>query len=92
MSPISGATGPNNRADPSLTAARRNRNMPDGSITYDLEEFREEYGDPIGQLFTFEVTYNATTYTYADIVPEVEGGRVVFDLSEDDLVSASRHH
>jgi hypothetical protein len=64
----------------------------DGRITYDLAEFREEYGDPIGQLFTFEVTFDATTYTYADIAPEVEGGRVVFDLSEDDLVSASQHH
>ena len=64
----------------------------DGQITYDLAEFREEYGDPIGQLFTFEVTYDATTYTYADIAPEVRDGCVVFDLSQDDLVSASKHH
>lgn len=64
----------------------------DGRITYDLAEFREEYGDPVGQLFTFEVIYNATTYTYANIAPEVDGVHVVFDLTHDDLVSASRHH
>ena len=64
----------------------------DGRITYDLAEFRAAYGDPIGQLFTFEVTCNAITYTYSNVAPEVHGCRVVFDLSNDDLVASQMHH
>src|SRR5215472_17794553 len=31
-----------------------------GQITYELNEFHRDYGDPAGQLFTFEVTHSAT--------------------------------
>ena len=36
----------------------------DWQVAYELEEFRKDYGDPAGQLFTLEITYNATTYVY----------------------------
>jgi len=48
-----------------------------GQITYDLNEFHRDYGDPAGQLFTFEVTHSATTYVYANVAGEVCGGRSI---------------
>jgi hypothetical protein len=41
----------------------------DGQITYDLEEFCEDYGHPRGQLFTFEVTCGVLTYIYMQESP-----------------------
>ena len=63
-----------------------------GQIAYELGEFNKDYGDPAGQLFTFEVTYNATTYVYANVAGEVRSGQVVFDLSVDDLVATRKTH
>jgi hypothetical protein len=39
-----------------------------GQIVYDPEEFYNDYGNPCGQSFTFEVTSDAVTYVYADVV------------------------
>jgi hypothetical protein len=64
----------------------------DGQIAYELEEFRKDYGDPRGQLFTLEITYNATTYVYANVAGEVRSGQVVFDLSGNDLVDTRKCH
>ena len=64
----------------------------DGQIAYELKEFRKDYDDPAGQLFTFEITYNATTYVYANVAGEVHSGQVVFDLSGDDLVDIRKSH
>ena len=43
----------------------------DGQIAYDLDEFCKDYGHPQGQLFTLEVTYDAVTYVFSDIVGTV---------------------
>jgi len=64
----------------------------DGEITYDLAEFCKDYGHPAGQLFTFEVTCNAVTYVYADLVGTVSAGEVTFELSGDNLVSMRKAH
>jgi hypothetical protein len=64
----------------------------DGQITYDLEEFCKEYGHPHGRAFTFEVTCDAVTYVYADIVGTVRAGEVLFDLNCEDLVSTRKAH
>ena len=64
----------------------------DGQIAYELDEFRKDYGDPAGQLFTFEITCNAMTYVYANVAGEVRSGQVVFDLSGDDLVGTRKSH
>lgn len=64
----------------------------DGQISYDLEEFRADYGDPQGRLFTFEVTSDAVTYVYADVVAVVSGGKVIFDLATEALVSTRKAH
>jgi hypothetical protein len=64
----------------------------DWQITYELEESRKDYGDPAGQLFTLEITCNATTYVYANVAGEVRRGQVVFDLSGDDLVGTRKSH
>jgi hypothetical protein len=64
----------------------------DGQIAYQLEEFRKDYGDPAGLLFTFEITYNATTYIYANVAGEVHSGQVVFYLTGDDLVDTRKSH
>ena len=64
----------------------------DGQIVYELDEFRRDYGDPAGQLFMFEITCNATTYVYANVVGEVSSGKVVFDLNREDLVSTRKTH
>ena len=42
-----------------------------GQIAYDLEQFLNDYGDPCGRSFTFEVTCDAVTYVYADVVGTV---------------------
>lgn len=64
----------------------------DGLITYDLEEFCNDYGHPAGRLFTFEVTHRAVTYVYADVSGTVRGREVVFSLSADDLVQTRKAH
>jgi len=64
----------------------------DGQITYDFEEFCEDYGHPQGQLFTFEVTCHAVTYVYAGVTGVVRSGQVIFDLSDEDLVSTRKAH
>jgi hypothetical protein len=62
----------------------------DGRIAYDYDEFCKDYGHPAGRLFTFEVTHNAVTYVYADVVGRICGGEVVFDLEGDDLVTTRK--
>ncbi len=64
----------------------------DGQIAYDLEEFCEEYGHPRGRSFTFEVTCDAVTYVYADVVGTVCDGTVTFELISDDLVCTRKAH
>lgn len=64
----------------------------DGQIAYDLEEFCHDYGHPAGQLFTFEITCNAVTYVYTNVVGVVRAGEVVFDLNGDDLVDTRKAH
>ncbi len=64
----------------------------DGQIVYDFEEFCNDYGDPYGRSFTFEVTCNAVTYVYADVMGTVAAGKVVFDLSGEDLVCVRKAH
>jgi hypothetical protein len=64
----------------------------DGRIAYDLEEFCNDYGHPAGQLFTLEVTHNAVTYVYADVVGTIQAGEVIFDLEGDDLVHTRKAH
>jgi hypothetical protein len=64
----------------------------DGRITYDLEEFRQDYGDPQGKSFTFEVTCDSVTYVYTDVVGTVRAGQVIFELSGDDLVCTRKAH
>lgn len=64
----------------------------DGQIAYDFEEFCKEYGHPRGRSFTFEVTCDAVTYVYADIVGTVCAGQVLFDLNSDDLVCTRKAH
>lgn len=64
----------------------------DGQITYDLEEFCNDYGRPEGRLFTFEVTCGAVTYVYADVVGTVHAGEVIFDLNGEDLVCTRKVH
>jgi hypothetical protein len=59
---------------------------------YDLEEFCQDYGHPSGQLFTFEITSNAVTYVYANVVGVVRAGKVVFDLNGNDLVYTRKAH
>jgi hypothetical protein len=64
----------------------------DGQITYDFKEFCEDYGHPAGQMFTFEVTHNAVTYVYADVIGTIRGSEVVFCLNVDDLVLTRKAH
>ncbi len=64
----------------------------DGQIAYDLEEFCKDYGHPQGRSFTFEVTCDAVTYVYADIVGTVRAGKVVFELNSEDLVCTRKAH
>ncbi len=64
----------------------------DGRIAYDLEEFCNDYGHPAGQMFTLEVTHNAVTYVYADVIGTIHAGEVIFDLDGDDLVHTRKAH
>lgn len=64
----------------------------DGEIAYDFDEFCKDYGHPAGRMFTFEVTHNAVTYVYADVVGTVCGNEVVFSLNETDLVTTRKAH
>lgn len=64
----------------------------EGEVVYDFEEFRENYGHPHGQLFTFEITCNAVTYVYAGVAGIVRAGKVIFELSGDDLVCTRKAH
>lgn len=64
----------------------------DGQIAYDLEKFCKDYGRPEGKSFTFEVTCDAITYVYADIVGTVCAGQVIFDLNSEDLVCTRKAH
>ena len=64
----------------------------DCQIAYDFVEFCRDYGHPQGQSFTFEVTCGAVTYVYADVVGTIHAGKVIFELSSDDLVSTRKAH
>jgi hypothetical protein len=64
----------------------------DGQIVYDFKEFCNDYGHPRGKSFTFEVTCDAVTYVYADVVGIVRAGKVIFDLSSEDLVCTRKAH
>lgn len=64
----------------------------DGQIAYDLDEFCKEHGSPLGQSFTFEVTSEAVTYVYADVIGVVRDGEVIFELNHEDLVSTRKAH
>jgi len=64
----------------------------DGLITYDFEEFCGDYGHPQGQLFTFEITYDGVTYVYAGVAGIVRAGKVIFELSDEDLVCTRKAH
>lgn len=68
------------------------RSEPDGQIAYDFEEFCDDYGHPSGQRFTFEVTHNAVTYVYADVIGTVHDDEVIFCLNGDDLVLTRKAH
>jgi hypothetical protein len=72
--------------------ARMRPSEVDGQISYDFEEFCEDYGHPQGQLFTFEVTCRAVTYVYAGVTGVVRSGKVIFELSREDLVSTRKAH
>ena len=63
-----------------------------GQIAYDLEEFCKEYGHPQDRSFTFEITCDAVTYVYADIVGTVRAGKVLFDLNSEYLVNTQKAH
>jgi len=64
----------------------------DGQIAYDFDEFCEDYGHPHGQLFTLEVTYDAVTYVFTDIVGTVRAGEVIFELNGEDVVCTRKAH
>jgi hypothetical protein len=64
----------------------------DGQIAYDLEEFCKDYGHPRERSFTLEVTCDAVTYVYADVVGTVHAGKVIFELASEDLVCTRKAH
>ncbi len=64
----------------------------DGQIAYDFDEFCEDYGHPEGQMFTFEVTHNAVTYVYSEVIGTIRGAEVIFCLDEADLVLTRKAH
>ena len=64
----------------------------DGQIAYDLDEFCKDYGHPQGQLFTLEMTYDALTYVFSDIVGTVRAGEVIFELNNEDVVCTRKAH
>jgi hypothetical protein len=43
-------------------------------------------------MFTLEVTHNAVTYVYADVIGTIHAGEVIFDLEGDDLVHTRKAH
>ena len=61
-----------------------------GQVAFDLEEFCRDYGHPAGQLFTFEITCNATTYVYANVAGTVRASKVIFELNGEDLVGTRK--
>ena len=63
-----------------------------GQVAFDLEEFCRDYRHPAGQLFTFEITCNATTYVYANVAGTVRVNKVIFELNGEDLVSTRKAH
>ena len=63
-----------------------------GQISYDYDEFCEDYGHPSGSVFTFEVTHGAVTYVYADVIGFVHGDEVIFSLDASDLVLTRKAH
>jgi hypothetical protein len=64
----------------------------DGQIAYDFEEFCNDYGDPHGRSFTFEVTFDAVTYVYANVVGTVRADKLIFELNSEDLVCTRKAH
>lgn len=64
----------------------------DGEIAHDLEEFLNDYRDPCGRPFIFEVTCNAVTYVYADILGTVLADQVIFELNSKDPVCTHKAH
>lgn len=64
----------------------------DGQIAYNSDEFYKDYGHPQGQLFTFEITCDAVTYVYADVVGTVRGEKVIFELRSENLVCTRKAH
>ena len=64
----------------------------DGQIAYDLDEFCKDYGHPHGQLFTLEVTCDAVTYVFSEIVGTVRAGEVIFELNSEDVVCTRKAH
>jgi len=63
-----------------------------GQISYDYDEFCQDYGHPTGRVFTFEVTQAGITYVYADVIGLVQGDEVVFSLEASDLVLTRKAH
>ena len=70
----------------------RTANEQDGQVAYDLDDFRQHHGDPMGQSFTFEITTNSITYVYANVTGTIRADKVVFDLYGEDLVEMQRAH
>lgn len=64
----------------------------DGQLAYDLEEFCKDFGHPHGRSFTFEVTCDAVTYVYAEVIGTVCNGQVIFELYSEDLVCTRKAH
>ena len=64
----------------------------DGQIAYDFDEFCKDYGHPHGQLFTLEVTCDAVTYVFSDLVGTVHAGEVIFKLNSEDVVFTRKAH
>jgi hypothetical protein len=68
------------------------RSELDGQVTYDLADFRRDYGDPLRLSVTFEVVEDAVVYVYADVIGEISGDKVVFDLTRENLVDTRKTH
>jgi hypothetical protein len=64
----------------------------DGQIAYDLDEFCKDYGHPDGRLFTLEVTCDAVTYVYANVIGTIRAREVIFELNAEDLVDTRKAH
>jgi hypothetical protein len=68
------------------------RSDVDSQIAYDLEEFCEDFGHPRGKSFTFEVTCDAVTYVYADIVGTVQARKMIFEFNSENIVCTRKAH